>query len=346
MSETIMVKPGELSARMLKKAISSLEKANDTLISLSYMRSYGRLADVYYFCKGSSYRLFSNSTVGLIPADVQFELDKLLSYSSVLDTCPERFEKIDKSFKTSIKKWRRSGKHNQILWQTSNGSGTAGETDINTSKGGTPTIKKYDEWDSNSKGTIRHVYQLGDYEKNGWGRYNTEHKTPTGTTPRNECGTAGQSMALSYIGIDAPPETIIDNGRGVTYWGYGDASKYGYNVDVHPDSTVNNDEIYHSGAEYKERMDKMFTAYQNDSTCSTSPVVIHYRNGGNEHTLVVIDKNEQGYIVVDPAQKSEQYIITISEDGQIQSGEKDYVLSHGGGTMDGVIQYSLPESGK
>ena len=130
MSETIMVKPGELSARVLKKAIGSLEKANDTLISLSYMRSYGRLADVYYSCKGSSYRLFSNSTVGLIPADVQFELDKLLSYSSVLDTCPERLEKIDKSFKTSIKKWRKSGKHNQILWQTSSGNGTARETEI------------------------------------------------------------------------------------------------------------------------------------------------------------------------------------------------------------------------
>ncbi len=129
MSSTIKVKPGDLNSRMLKKAISSLKKANSALMSYSYMRSYDNLADVYYTCYGTTKRLFSNATTDMLPADLQYEVDELERLAGILGTGPDGFDEIDRSFRKDIKSWRRSGKHNKVLW-TSSGGATNGITNI------------------------------------------------------------------------------------------------------------------------------------------------------------------------------------------------------------------------
>ena len=334
MSSTIKVKPGDLNSRMLKKAISSLKKANSALMSYSYMRSYDNLADVYYTCYGTTKRLFSNATTDMlpVPADLQYEVDELERLAGILGTGPDGFDEIDRSFRKDIKSWRRSGKHNKVLW-TSSGGATGGATKI-TPKNARTEIRINSYPDGVKKGEIRWVDQTGSTENrkaNGWG----DNHGYSGW----QCNSACESMALSYLGIDRSPGEMVPSGGdeigGLEVANYGTGTREWGAPDG---STIIIENHAYCDMEDIDRRIENFC--QDGNQGNTAPVMIRYgypndKYGG--HWLLITGKNPDGtYNAIGPATESEKgTTVTISPDGTISGSG----ISQGGGKIQRYAQY-------
>lgn len=131
MSDIIMIKPDELSGNTLRKAISAVKGAYKATTKASFE------ASMYwnYSWGGNTYYLFSDDAhTNVLGAEntLKAAIERLEELSRIMKSGPDGLKKIDQSFKTDIKKWRKSRKHNQILWQSSGGSGTVEETVVGT----------------------------------------------------------------------------------------------------------------------------------------------------------------------------------------------------------------------
>lgn len=177
-----------------------------------------------------------------------------------------------------------------------------------------------------SLGKIRYVYQLGDYVSNGWGKYSNNAGKGGDGDPRWECGFATQSMALSYIGKDVSPEWLCDQV----------STNYASNYGIAGVSSTSGSGAT-SGSTAYQRMNAMLDFFIKDGNKGIySPVIVHYTNGNNMHTILVVGKNIDGsYIVLDTARSLNTYSLTITSDGVIPSGQN---APHGG-SIDRIQQY-------
>lgn len=152
-------------------------------------------------------------------------------------------------------------------------------------------IRINDYTDTVTRGEVRFVCQQRSTAANyGWGKYANNRSKTYG--PANNCTTAVQSMAFSYIGIDATPEKIVAQITSfITNYGFEDADmayRTGYSADL-------------------ESLDRFLNRFLSDTDASISPVIIHYQNGRtksslHQHSVLVIGKDAEGnYIALDPS---------------------------------------------
>ena len=156
------------------------------------------------------------------------------------------------------------------------------------------------------KGTVRYVHQLGDVEENGWGIYAWKAGM--------ECTTACISMAVSYLGIDASPEDILNYSSQTVL-----ASTYGIEeISASPLTAVRL-----SAEDAFPVFEEMFRQYSEDE--NTSPVLIYLSGNGHYHALLVIGRaGEHEYLVADPTPYG-VHRIEISEKGEISTSEEGYL---------------------
>jgi len=125
----IMIKPDALSAGTLRKTISAVKKAYQAAANAEKEGSFFH----YWTWGGSSHYLFVNGSYdNVIQATnlLKNALDRLEALSIIMQSGPDGFKDIDRSFRSDIRSWRKSGKHNAVLWTASGGGGTAEETVI------------------------------------------------------------------------------------------------------------------------------------------------------------------------------------------------------------------------
>lgn len=156
------------------------------------------------------------------------------------------------------------------------------------------------------KGTVRYVHQLGDVEENGWGIYAWKAGM--------ECTTACISMAVSYLGIDASPEDILNYSSQTVL-----ASTYGIEeISASPLTAVRL-----SAEDAYPVFEEMFRQYSEDE--NTSPVLIYLSGNGHYHALLVIGRaGENDYLVADPTPCG-VHRVEISEKGEISTSEEGYL---------------------
>lgn len=176
----------------------------------------------------------------------------------------------------------------------------------------TPTPRPYKtaelrEYESGvEKGTVRYVHQLGDVEENGWGVYAWKAGM--------ECTTACISMAVSYLGIDASPEDILNYSSQTVL-----ASTYGIEEISASPLTAVRLPVEDAYSVFEE----MFSLYSEDECCS--PVLIYLSGNGHYHALLVIGRaGEHEYLVADPTPYG-VHRIEISEKGEISTSEEGYL---------------------
>lgn len=181
-----------------------------------------------------------------------------------------------------------------------------------------------------SKGTIRYVYQLDNFKENGWGAYEKLADKDCDGDPTRECGFASQSMALSYIGKDISPEWLCN--KKLTYY-----TSYCYEIEGVA-ATEGSGII--SGSASVEKMNRMLNNFVRDGNKGIySPVIVHYANGSNSHTILVLGKTASGsYIILDTAKSKETFLLNISEEGVIFAGQD---ATHDGGNIVAVQQYYI-----
>ena len=138
-------------------------------------------------------------------------------------------------------------------------------------------------------GTIRYISQndgktnnaprSGYFDDRYWGDYWLEpHYELACSGPGAECGTASISMALSYVGINKTPQSILDAHNGqTTFEGWGAELQY-------PNLSDAMDRLARGNGKY-------------------SPAIIHFANGApgypNGHYVNVIGKSGNTYSILD-----------------------------------------------
>lgn len=187
------------------------------------------------------------------------------------------------------------------------------------------------------KTTIRFVSQKFDTaDRYGWGKYSTDKSYTYG--PATNCTSAVQSMAFSYIGINATPEAIVSQPTNFrTNYGFEEA-----------------DTAYRIGnSASAQNLDRFLDVFFLDGGNGyVSPVIIHYQNGETgsaliQHSVLVIGKNDEGqYIAVDPAEDWDNCIRTFSLH---RKKGKSYItgdVARGDGYayLDAIEQYNLLEN--
>jgi len=174
-------------------------------------------------------------------------------------------------------------------------------------------------------------HENGDGNSDYWGKYYPQSG--------GECMIACASMALSYIGIDATPEELLDSHNGESYWGGYEEGETSVPGGV-PNSTYGTE-----SANIKMTADKMLSNYMEDDSASISPVIIGYSSpGGKEHKLLIIGKEGDKYIAVDPWNNSEPIKISIDNNGVVTSETKIPHLDDKVNLMlDSVWQYELKQ---
>ncbi len=329
----IMIKPDALSSGTLRKTISAVKKAYDAAAKAEKEGSYYHS----WTWGGVTHYLFTNESYGNVIGAASLlkdALDRLEELSRIMQSGPDGFKDIDRSFKISIRSWRRSGKHDSVLWTASGGSGTAEETSVNKPHNGkTETIiNPYSE--GVKKGEIRWVDQTGSEENNranGWG--NNSYLSG------GQCNSACESMALSYMGIDRSPESMVpsdyDDIGGLEVANYGTQSKKW----IAPDgSTIVIDN--HSYCDMEDINNRVENFSNDGNRGDTGPVMIRYEygDGSGGHWLLITGRNPDGsYNVVGPATESEKgTTVTIDEYGNISGSG----ISKGGGKVERYAQYS------
>ena len=332
MADEIYLKTGELSSTLLRKAISKAENAQKKAGAAGDEAHWGHS----WSWGGNTYQLFSTNAESLIwSADSKLEdvLGKLEKLAAILDSGPDEMEEIDRKYKSDLKSWRKSGNHGDLLWIVGGGS-TAGATAIEVSRRNSRTetvINSYS--DGVKKGEFRWVDQTGTQENkqaNGWG-----HNSYCAGW---QCNSACESMALSYMGIDKSPESMVpeyDDIGGLEVASYGTANKEWTAPDGSTILTENHS--YCDMADIDNRVEKFS---QDGNRGDTGPVMIRYEypNGNGGHWLLITGKNPDGsYNVIGPATTSERgTTVTIDEYGNI-SGQG---ISQGGGRVHRYAQYS------
>lgn len=172
-----------------------------------------------------------------------------------------------------------------------------------------PEVRDYEQ--GVEAGNIRYVWQLQEADKNGWGKY--------GWKAGAECTTACISMALSYLGVDASPEALLDFSSR-TYL----QSCYGLDemIEVSPYGSP----VYEDGEAVKA-FEKMFELYTDDRDGIWSPVLVYLAGNGHYHAVVVIGRDGEDYLVADPTPKG-IHRIRISEEGKITTAEDNYLTRY------------------
>ena len=212
---------------------------------------------------------------------------------------------------------------------TPSGGVTRRETEINADR-----IRDYASGEGVEKGSLRYVYQNGAHaekEENGWGRYTS--------ISGGQCNSACESMALSYLGIDRSPGSLVPEGTdlgGLEVASYGTSQKRW----TAPDGRtilIDNHSSFDKGG-----FDKAVNAFIADGNQGkTAPPMIRYTypGGSGGHWLVVVGKNADGsFNVVGPGLRSEKFTtVTISNDGTISGNG----ICQGGGKLGRYAQYSV-----
>ena len=177
-----------------------------------------------------------------------------------------------------------------------------------------PPMEVRDFREGVQRGNIRYIDQNGGYEpnrkENGWG---TETYQAGG-----ECGTACESMCMSYLGIDATPERILTS-RGGFNWGSSDNVDGLYGEPVAQTSTPN------CGWDYDDIGQKIDNYMNDKGRGNVSPVLIRY---SASHVVMILDKtiNPDGSWtcrVLGPSnygrvKEHDIVTVTISKDGYIR----------------------------
>lgn len=332
MEDDIFLRTGSLSPGLLKKAIGKAENtqkkarvaADDALWGHSW--SWG----------GNTYLLYSTNAEWLI-VDAELKLNnakaKLDKLASILRSGPDALEEIDRKYKSNLKDWQKGGNHNTILWSAGGGT-TTDVTSIEISQKNTRTeiiISPYS--DDVKKGEIRWVDQLGSEENrraNGWGNY--------WYCSGGQCNSACESMALSYMGINRSPESMVpeyDDLSGLEVARYGTANKEWEAPDGSTILTEN-----HSYCDMDDIDNRVELFSQDGNVGDRGPVMIRYEypNGDGGHWLLITGKNSDGtYNVIGPATISERgTTVTIDQYGNIYGSG----ISRGGGRVHRYAQYS------
>ena len=176
-------------------------------------------------------------------------------------------------------------------------------------------------------GCIRYVSQSNDYRANGWGDYGS---VPGKASPNGECCTACQSMALSYLGIDASPEKILDTGKHMEMtW-----RETGYNGEFVRGSD-NQATIYANRWNYDDFV-QCVDKFENDKNRGiTSPVIIRYDGG---HFIMIVGRGaEEGtYRAIGPwggqsgTWERDNLVVRIDSSGKISNvGTNCSHMQHG-----------------
>lgn len=180
-----------------------------------------------------------------------------------------------------------------------------------------------------SQGTVRYVSQKRDTaSSNGWGAY-------VGYAS-GECGYASQSMAFSYVGKDVSPEYLCRGEYAEGKWN----TNYGIQYNVSGISVVSGSGNQSGNTAYN-RVNSMLNNHISDNGSGKySPVVIHYHNSSNQHSIIIIGKNSDGsYQTLDPAIGLQTVRLTISTSGAI-GGSVTY--GSVGCSLDAVQQFYNP----
>lgn len=196
-------------------------------------------------------------------------------------------------------------------------------------------ITNYSDGGGVNKGTIRYVYQSGtisEKQANGWGKY-VEISC-------QQCNSACESMALSYLGIDRSPESMVPEGTdldGLEVASYGTGQKQWRSPDGRI-INIDNHALYFD----KDDFDLDLNAFIEDGNMgNTAPPMIRYSypGGSGGHWLIVVGKNPDGsYNVIGPGKRSERFTkVTISSDGTISGSG----ICQSGGKIQRYAQYSV-----
>ncbi len=130
-------------------------------------------------------------------------------------------------------------------------------------------------------GTIRYISQIKGstyfnsnyWPANSFGGY---------SSPGSECGTASISMALSYIGVNKTPKTILEAHNGYTYFtGWGPSTS-------NPSVATGMSNYINGNGKY-------------------SPPIVHFTTGyasGTHYVLLIGKVSSNAYLVLDPASNS------------------------------------------
>lgn len=182
--------------------------------------------------------------------------------------------------------------------------------------------------------TIRYVSQKFDTAgRYGWGKYSQDRSYTYG--PATNCTSAVQSMAFSYIGINASPELIVSQ-----------PTNFRTNYGIEKADTA-----YRIGNSADARnLDRFLDVFNKDfGIGNISPVIIHYQNGETgsalvQHSVLVIGKNDDGqYIAIDPAGDWDNCIKTFTL--HKKSGRYyvwgDVARGDGYAYLDAIEQYNL-----
>jgi len=153
-----------------------------------------------------------------------------------------------------------------------------------------------------SRGAVRYVSQLRDTDTNGWGKYAWKAGM--------ECMTACISMALSYLGINASPESILDYSSKTVL-----KSCYGIEDIFCSDLTQTSIPADQRYSVFKD----MFDSFRSDPKLQLTPVLIYLSGNGNHHAILVIGCGEENtFAVLDPANEGIHHI-TVNESGEIRT---------------------------
>lgn len=198
-------------------------------------------------------------------------------------------------------------------------------------------ITNYADGAAVEAGKIRYASQNKNQNlaANGWGNYTN--------IAGGQCNSACESMALSYLGIDRSPGSMVPYGAGDDLGGlevanYGTADKTwnspeGTTVLIENRVGFNMDDI-------DLRVEKFS---QDKNRGLVAPVMIRYKYFDGDpwsgHWLIITGKNADGtYNVTGPAFDNEkQTIVSIDKNGNISGSE----ISHGGGMIQRYAQYTV-----
>lgn len=162
-----------------------------------------------------------------------------------------------------------------------------------------------------SAGTVRYVSQLNEPEKNGWGKYTWKAGM--------ECTTACVSMAMSFIGIDASPEALLDYSSKTVLTGC-------FGVEGIEPSQYSSS-FYEKGEAYPA-FKKMAEEYLSDNGTEVSPVLVYLTGSGHYHAFLVIGKGESNvWYVLDPTPAG-IHTVRITDEGKITTDEEDYLTRY------------------
>ena len=345
MADTIFLNPGELSARTLRNAQTTIDDAASKAQSASASAS-----SAYYYRDGLPYSLFGGDIVSQIASassDIQEVQRQINAISKILASGPNELENVDKCRKNDLYSlWDRiSEKVGEIADNVINGlvgfcTGLFVSGKVQT--GVVCTVPAFTHFHMLSNVLTDFSHDLAEKLKEV-DRKRLEEFYKTLVIGKNEpvqrgkiryyrqdpglCNRACETMAFSYLGIDVHPNSLHDK----EYINYEFANKgvqTGYNSVLEAVDGPANVEVlggYYKGNFDRAALDELVSNFEKDlGAGSYSPVMLHYDKGskGNykTHWILIIGKNEDGtYRAIGPGGTSEEkgFNVTISDSGVV-----------------------------